>query len=85
MPGGDDELIFSDGVIPKASAKATVFDAPKQVKGMNSILAILIVVAAAGLTAAIVIPRRIHLMRKPGYSSKKRVFRGWGFRSKKKK
>ncbi len=85
VPGGDDELIFSDGVIPKASAKATVFDAPKQVKGMNSILAILIVVAAAGLTAAIVIPRRIHLMRKPGYSSKKRVFRGWGFRSKKKK
>lgn len=78
-----DDLIFSDGVIPKASAKATVFDAPQQVKGMNSVLAMLIVIAAAGLTAAIVIPRRIHLIRKSGNLSKKRVFRGWGFRSKK--
>lgn len=83
VPG--DDLVFSDGVIPKASAKATVFDAPQQAKGMNSVLAILIVAAASGLTAAIVIPRRIHVMRKSGPTSKKRVFRGWGFRSKKKK
>ena len=43
-------------MIPKASAKATVFDAPQQVKGMNSILAMLIVLVATGITAAIVIP-----------------------------
>lgn len=76
-----DDLVFADGVIPKASAKATVFDAPQQVKGMNSILAMLIVLAATGITAAIVIPRRLHLVRKHGRVSKKRVFRG--FRNKK--
>ena len=76
-----DDLVFADGVIPKASAKATVFDAPQQVKGMNSILAMLIVLVATGITAAIVIPRRLHLVRKHGRVSKKRVFRG--FRNKK--
>lgn len=78
MPQEGEELVFADGVIPKASAKTTVFDAPqKQAKGMNSILAMLIVVAATGVTAAIVIPRRIHLVRKHGRVSKKRVFRGF--------
>lgn len=78
MPQEGEELVFADGVIPKASAKTTVFDAPqKQAKGMNSILAMLIVVVATGVTAAIVIPRRIHLVRKHGRVSKKRVFRGF--------
>ena len=69
-----DDLVFADGVIPKASAKATVFDAPQQVKGMNSILAMLIVLVATGITAAIVIPRRLHLVRKHGRVSKNGFF-----------